>query len=156
MTKILSKFQIPDSRFLKRGFTIVEIMIGLGILLIIVGLGLFLSMDLYRSYAFRSEQGTVLSVLHRARTRALSNINQLPHGVHFQADKYVIFEGFTFVASASNNEDFPASGAVTHTPTSLDVVFDQLTGNTAPATIVLAGQGHTATISFNSEGKIDW
>ena len=106
------------------GFTIVEIMIALGILLIIISLGFFLSMDLYRSYAFRSEQSTVLSILHRARTRALSNINQSPHGVHFQADKYVIFEGPSY-ASSSGNEDFPASGAVSHTPVSTDIIFDE-------------------------------
>src|SRR3989344_5669301 len=155
----------PGKRFLKNrlkrslpltGFTLIEIMIGLGLLVIIISLGLFLSMDLYRSYAFRSEQDTVLSIMHRARTRSLSNINQSPHGVHFEADKYVMFEGAVFDPLDTSNEEFQTSGVVSHSPATLDTVFDQLTGNTSSGILVLSGQGRTATISFNSEGRIDW
>ncbi|MEK7151155.1 MAG: prepilin-type N-terminal cleavage/methylation domain-containing protein, partial [Patescibacteria group bacterium] len=124
------------------GFSLIELMIGLGLLVFIMSLGLFLSMDVYRSYAFKSEQETILNVLHRARMRSLSNINQTSHGVHFQADRYVLFEGPVFISANPTNEEFAASSAVAHSPTSLDIVFNQLTGNSSYAgSVLLVGQG---------------
>src|SRR5439155_93802 len=78
----------------ENGFTLIEIMIAVGILAIIATLGLFVSFDFYKGYAFRSEKSIVVSTLQKARDESLSNINQTRHGVHFGASplQYIIFE----------------------------------------------------------------
>src|SRR5438105_2008049 len=74
------------------GFTLIEIIIAIAILAIILTLGLFISFDFYKSYAFRSEKNIIVSVLQKARGQALNNINQARHGVSFQSGQYIIFE----------------------------------------------------------------
>ena len=147
------------------GFTVVEILVALGILLLIMSLGIFLSMDFYRSYAFRSEQKILVSVLHKARTRALSNINEYEHGVRIATSSYTIFQGprpspgpghLTFgTRVGSLDETIPASPVIARSGLS-EIVFEQLTGDSVTGNIVLSGQGRTASISINNEGGIDW
>ncbi|MBI4160697.1 MAG: prepilin-type N-terminal cleavage/methylation domain-containing protein [Candidatus Yanofskybacteria bacterium] len=148
-----------------RGFTLVEILIGLAILLVLLGMGLFLSMDFYRGYAFRAEEKMLVSILHKARTRSLANIEQHEHGVKFTGSDFVIFEGqapLTYASRiASLDEVFPANSAVNVIwPAPSEIVFDQVTGNVDSAfltgDVILSGQGKIATISSNNEGRIDY
>ena len=148
-----------------------ELLVSLAILVAIASLGLFISIDFYKAYSSRSEQSVVVSVLQKARSESLNNINEKRHGVHFQANplKYVIFECAApctaYPGSASSDQPIDASYNVSlSSPTApFDVVFDQLNGNcvssncaTAPLAITLSNGPKTYTINVNSEGQIDW
>lgn len=150
----------------KTGFTLLEVTIGLAILLVIFSLGLFLSMDFYRTYSFRADENTAITLLRRARSRSLSNINQYEHGIKMVGANYVVFQGpgpnLTYASRVvSLDEVFPInSNIVVSWPAPSEVVFDQLTGNVDAAfligDIVITGPGKFATLSFNSEGRIDY
>jgi prepilin-type N-terminal cleavage/methylation domain-containing protein len=161
----------------RRGFTLVEIIISIGILAIILSLGLSVSMDFFRSYSFRSEKNTVVSILQNARSQSLNNIDQVRHGVHFQANplRYVVFEcklsppatPCTDYSGADTTKDFSITPSYSSTISGLpfDVIFDQLSGcvssvgnNCSASTITITGNdnGKTYTITINSEGRIDW
>jgi prepilin-type N-terminal cleavage/methylation domain-containing protein len=154
----------------RKGFTLVEILITIGLLVMIASLGLFISFDFYKGYSFRSERSTIVSVLQKARSQSMDNINEKRHGVHFQGNplKYVIFEceGCTSY-SGSNSMDNPVDAAysisVTNPSLPFDVVFDQLTGDcvssncsTNPLSINISDSGKQYTISVNNQGRIDW
>jgi len=139
------------------GFSLIEIMVGMGILVFLMGFGLIMSMDFYRTYAFHSDEQIVVSILQMARTRALSNINQSSHGVHFDSagHELVIFEGSTYDASNPTNENIPLSERLGVTWPS-DVVFAQNSGNTTAQTVSIVDGPKTLTITVNEHGSINY
>jgi prepilin-type N-terminal cleavage/methylation domain-containing protein len=137
----------------RAGFTLIEIIVGLGILAIILSLGMFLTMDFYRDYNFRYQKNLAVSILQKARARSLANINQTPHGVHIGSSSLELFEGDDYM-SASEVVSYPFAGSVTITGN--DVVFDQVSGNASDESYTVSGNGHSGAITVNSEGRISW
>ncbi len=163
-------FASEAKQSLLKGFTLIELLVVIGLLGIIAALGLFISMDFYRSYAFRSERSTIVSVLQKARSQSMNNIDEKRHGVRFQGSplQYVLFEcsGCT-TYPGSNSTDQVISGSYNVSITSpalpLDIVFDQLNGNCISASCATALQslnvtdsGKTYHISISPIGQIDW
>ena len=147
----------PKKSILKNqaAFTLIEILIVIGLFGLLAGLGLFLSFDFYKSYAFRSERNTLVSVLEKARNQSLSNINQSPHGVHYMPNNYIIFQGSAYVAADPNNQAVPGNPVTVTWPG--DFVFSQLAGeSSASGTITIIDGVRSTSISINNEGRIDW
>jgi prepilin-type N-terminal cleavage/methylation domain-containing protein len=147
---------------MNKGFTLIEFLVVMGIMVLVFGFGLFFSMDAYRGYTFRSERDLAISILQKARAQSISNINQQPHGVHIDSvgKQYIIFEGTTFSGSASSNIYVPfVSSAVSHSGMS-DVFFNQLDGGVAtpPAAWPFTDptSGRTSSVTINAEGQITW
>lgn len=146
-----------------KGFSLLEILVTTAIFAALAGLGLFVSMDVYRGVSFRSERDVVVSLLQRARSRALANINQSPHGLCYDdvSRSYVIFRGATYVAGASTNELLPTNNKVSFSGFPLcssgtGVVFTQLSATTTGANIAVIQNARTESVTVNSEGLIVW
>lgn len=145
------------------GFTLIEIVVALTILITILGLGLFVSLDVYRGYTYRSERATVLALLTRARSHAMANIDQSPWGVCEDpgGGTYKLFRGEGYAASALVDESVPVApaGQVSGLPpctSGAGIVFTELTGTTSPATITVQQTGGPQTITINDEGTTFW
>ncbi|MBM3261542.1 prepilin-type N-terminal cleavage/methylation domain-containing protein [Candidatus Kaiserbacteria bacterium] len=147
-----------------KGFTLIEILLVVGILVLLFAIGLFMSMDVYRSYSRRSERDTVVAILQRARSRAMANINQSVWGVCMQGDGYRIFKGTTYSADGVT-ETIEGNPSVIITDTSATqrfacadggIVFAQLSGDTTDQMITVVQAGIASTISTNVLGRIDW
>jgi len=82
----------------REGFTLAEILISLSILLIIYGLGALVSTNFSKSQTFGSEQYNLITILRKARSQAMSNINQSDYGVFISSSSYVIFQGSSFAS----------------------------------------------------------
>lgn len=158
--------ELPRTYIHKQGFTLIEIVVVMGLLAILGSLGLIMSLDSYRSYAFRNERDLIVTVLQKARSQAINNVclgsgctSGADHGVHLQTGSYTIFQG-TIFASANHSLDqvVQSSSATVQLSGLTDVVFSQLSGNAAPAgnITVSDGVGHSTTISINDAGRIDW
>lgn len=147
-----------DRRFLSAGFTLIEVMIVIVITLFFAGIGLFLSADVYHSSLFRADAYIVVSALQRARSRAISNINENPHGVRVETTGYTIFQGATFGTDVATHEFLPIrSGYTFNLPLPIDVVFKQLSGETDfNGNINITNTAKTITVNINSEGGIDY
>lgn len=162
------------------GFTLIEVLIVIGIFALVAGIALFVSMDSFRGYGFRSERDALVGILQKARSQAISNVclgacggnDGEKHGVHFDlaGKKYVIFQttaNYTTGRDASADQVVPINNdAVSFTPSPPpDIIFNQLTGEAsdqtaapcAPAncTIILTQGLSTAAIQINGEGRID-
>lgn len=131
----------------------------------LISLTLFLSMDVYRGYDSRSGRDVLVSLLQKARSRAIQNYMQSPHGVCYDAgtNSFMVFRGGGYHAGLATNEPTPVGSLVVATTPSLflcaegsGVVFSQLSGTTTPTVIVLTQSGRIATTSINFEGMIDW
>ena len=152
----------------KHGFTLVEVLIVISVVLTLLGLGLFMSFDSYRGFIFRSERVMLVSILEKARSRAINNYFQTSWGVCFDpnTESYISFRGDHCELGLATNEVIPKSSSVElagyllHSP----IVFKQLTGNLlyqmspadAEATSTLSNGLSTTTISINNEGRINW
>lgn len=149
----------------QRGFTFFEILVTTGIFIVVGGLALLVSMETFRGSSFRSDRDLLVSALQHARAQAMNNIcfgtcignDGQPHGVHIQSDKYVIFQGNAYDSSDPNNAAFDSTITTTKTPATLDILFSQLSGNSAPATVTLTdAAGHASAVSVSVEGQISW
>ena len=138
------------------GFTIIEILLVIGIIGIIAVMTMFVNLDFYKTYDFQSEKGKVISLLEKARSQSLNNINDSKHGVYFDSSNYTLFEGNDYGSRIqSKDQVFPANSRLSHSGLS-EVVFGRLTGDTTGGTITLTDGVHSVTLSLNNEGRIDW
>jgi prepilin-type N-terminal cleavage/methylation domain-containing protein len=146
------------NRSSRGGFTLLEIMISVTILTIILGLGISVSVDAYQGYFFRSERTIIISMLERARSLSMNNINETLHGLCYDAttQSYILFEGSLCVPGASANITMNANAGIAVSGLSSGVIFTQLSGTTSSATITISSIGRTADISINHEGRISW
>lgn len=143
---------------MQAGFTLIELLISMGIFTLLASLGLFVSMDFYRSYAFRSHSSLVVSALERARNHAQNNINGSPYGVHIASANVVIFQGASYASrSTEYDEPFPMDSSITVSGSPVDIVFTQLSGaSTVSNSFTMTDDIHTATLFLNYEGRISW
>ena len=139
------------------GFTLLEIVIATAILTIIAGLGLVISINFYKSQSLTVERDTVVSLLRKARSQALTNFNQSAHGLYIDESQYIIFQGSSFAGrSVEFDQSFGKAPNISASGLS-EVVFSPLTAiATASGTIDLTNGLSTSTIFINYEGRIDW
>lgn len=140
-------------------FTLIEVLVVIVLFAVLAGMAAAISIQDYRSGNFRSERDLAISVFQKARSRAVANINDLPHGVHIDSgnDQYIIFEG-TFNVSAPSNEYIQFSvpnSSVSHSGMQ-EVVFGQLDGQATITGGNLSLENGRSEISVNPEGQISW
>lgn len=140
-----------------RAFTLIEFLIAVAIIFCIGGLGLFISMDFYKTYSINSERQIALGILQKTRNLSMANINEEKHGVYLDADKYTIFQGENY---SSRNPSYDETTYIDPSITKSgiqEIVFEQLTGEpNAVGNIILSHKTRSITISIENEGRINW
>lgn len=130
------------------------------IIVFLAGLGLWMGVDVYRGYAFRSEERLFVSALQRARLAAMVNVNASEHGVHIEPDAYTEFQGASYGAEPAWDRAAHMSYRVSFSGNPVlpqDIVFSQLSGAVAgPNTVTLSDGIRNATITIDHEGRISW
>lgn len=123
----------------------------------LLGLGLLVSIDFYKSYALISEKATLVSFLRKARSRALVNFNQSNHGFYISPTQYIIFQGPSYASRSSTWDQVFGKAAGINTSGLEEIVFGPLTAtSSASGTIYLNDSRVTTTIEINYEGRINW
>ena len=138
-----------------RGFTIIEITIAIGFILLVATLGLATDFDSYRRYAFYTNRTILVTALRSARSLALGNVDQEVHGVHVDVLGTTLFHGTLYASSSPKNEFFPFTIPVTQA-LGADVVFSQLVGTTTGVVLVITDGVRRATTTITYEGAILW
>jgi Tfp pilus assembly protein FimT len=167
------KVFIPNpARAASKGFTVLEMLVVMGLFVLVCSLALIISMDSWRGDTFRNDRDGIVGALQRARSQAVNNMclgvgctDGKPHGVHFYAktdankDTIVIFQGNSFNIADANNESIKFASETNFVDSVLpvDIIFSQLSGNaSSTVNIMMNGPGHSSKISVNSAGQIDW
>lgn len=150
---------------MNRGFTMIEILVTLAIFALMAGIGLFMSFEAYRSATRRSERETIVSLLERARSRAMANIDQSAWSVCYDAGDYIIAKGSACDDSTAHDRVEANAGVAGTSNFSIfdspnEIVFSQLTGNVAAAVsteqvITVVQNGKSEEIKINYEGRIN-
>ncbi|KKS06894.1 MAG: hypothetical protein UU61_C0027G0001, partial [Parcubacteria group bacterium GW2011_GWB1_41_4] len=84
----------------KNGFSLVEVVIVIGLISILASLGLFFSLGYYNVYVLNAETDLLATLFKKTRTRAIGNFNQSRHGVFVDSinRQYIVFQGNSFAA----------------------------------------------------------
>ena len=153
--------------YVRPGLTLIEVLVVMGMIVILVGLGLVLSMDTFRGFTFRSERDTLVALLQQARSQAINNVclgtactNGRPHGVKIESNLYTMFQGPDYAAhdSGVDRQILPSYPLIIAAGSASEVVFQQLSGNVdAQKEIFMTdGFGNSSTITVTNQGGISW
>lgn len=128
-----------------RGFTLVEIIIIVAIIVILSALTFQSFSNLSEREALDKEALHVLSLLHEARSLTLSSKNATQYGVHLENSRAILFPGSSYSAGNPANKIVDLKESVTISTITLtgggsDVIFNRLTGAT--------GESGTTTLSL--------
>ncbi len=147
-----------------KGFTLVELVIIISILVLIIGFSASSFSLLNKSQALNKSADFVATVLRQARSLTLSSKNISQYGVHFDTNQIVLFQGSTYDPNASTNTVFPINYLVRISDVNLtgagrEVIFDRLTGDTPQTgSLVLrliSNSSSAVTINIYGTGLIE-
>ena len=139
------------------GFTFMEVLLVIGIF----GLLGVLAMPFYQTFHVQSlldsTTAEILSALRAAQLSAMVGTNDAAHGVHIEAQQFVVFQGTSYTAENLNN-------FVTPLPPSLqlnssfggNIVYTQVTGiPDVTGTITISSNSTTHALAINAHGTVD-
>lgn len=140
-----------------KGFTLLEILLVISIIVVLAVLIFPLSLNFYKNQQLESHSQQILQVLRRAQLKAMAIEEDSSFGVHFDNDekKYTLFKGNSYSPADLNNEEFDFPGIITISGPS-EVVFSKLEGMPSfIGDIILSSNGLTRTININPIGRIN-
>ena len=142
---------------MKKSFTLIEILLVLGILAILISLTLPLSLSFYKSQQLNNHTQDLIQVLRIAQLKAMTAEADSSFGVYFDEGqkKYILFRGGFFDPAAPDNEEFDLPQIINiHTPFS-EIIFSKLEGKpNVFGNIVLDSNGESRVININKLGRI--
>jgi prepilin-type N-terminal cleavage/methylation domain-containing protein len=147
---------LPSNLEHNNGFTLIELVVALALLMIIFGMGTFVSMDLYRAHIFNAEKITLITLLQKARGQSQHHIFSVSHGIAVKEHAYILFTGLSYaLRDTAYDISFPSTNSI-QKEGSAEIVFSPLISHGATsASITLHEGARSTTISVNAEGRIN-
>jgi len=144
------------------GFTILEILVVVGIIVILTGIALGAYNNFSKQVDLDVTTQGILSTLRDARSRTLASEGETVYGVHFETDKYTLFAGSVYDASASANkvQDLTSTEiySISLTGGGSEVLFDRIRGTTdqygSLGLRLVDNPSRTQTITIDSGGQV--
>ncbi len=138
----------------RKGISVIEILIVIVVLGIIFSIVFSQFSKIRENQVLKTAVSDILSSLNKAQTQTLASLDSSSYGVHFQADKVVIFKGTIFSESDVDNEEINILAPATISDVTLsevsgstgDIYFNRLSG--------MPNQAGVITISTDSFSKI--
>jgi len=149
---------------MNKGYTIIEILIGIAIMIILIGAVGIPFKQLNNRQSLVKETAHIVSILGHARSQTLSSKGGVQHGVHLESTRVVLFRGSIYDQNDPNNVSISLHPLVNISNINLalgssNVIFDRLTGTTpffGTITISLvASSTQSKVITVNSTGIVD-
>lgn len=155
------------------GITLIEIILVVAIMSAAISLT-FVDSDNHRGVSFRSSRDLLVASIQHSRAQAMNNIclgagcsDGKPHGVHINTDgngfvtSYVIFQNAIYDFADSTNAVIDVGGNASRNVSLLsgsvaNIYFEQLSGDSIPASLTLSNGVENSIITINSEGRITW
>lgn len=147
-----------------RGFSLIEVIVGISIILIVTGLVVAAYRNLGKTVNLTATSETLVATIDDARNRTLGSRNDSRYGVHVATTSYTLFQGTAYDAAATTNEVHTLPAGIEINTISLagggsNVIFDSLTGHTSQTgTLQLrltSNPASTQTITISAEGQAD-
>jgi prepilin-type N-terminal cleavage/methylation domain-containing protein len=128
-----TNISMKQTTFLSSGFSLLEIITTIAIVLILSVVGLNALSNYNKRQSLKANADMVLSVLSEARSRTTASEGSSRYGVHFEESKAVLFRE-SYVAGGVENVTFNISGPVKILNITIaggsDVLFKKISGET--------------------------
>lgn len=132
---------------MQRGFTIIEMLIVIAVIVILVSMSVGAFSQFYKGNILEEQTQKVVTTLVDARSKTLLSKEDTNYGVHFESDRVILFKGDTYSAIDPDNEEVLLSSRVSLTTIiaggGSDIIYKRLTGG-----VIANG---TTTISLVSD-----
>jgi type II secretory pathway pseudopilin PulG len=137
--------------FDKKGITVLELMAVVVILTIFISIALPQFSKMRENQIIKSATEDVISVINKAKSETLASVDSSEYGIHFQADKIIIFKGKVYSAIDPNNESTDISSPASISGINLtggvyNLYFNRLSG--------VPSVSGTVTVSTPSLSKV--
>lgn len=140
------------------GFTMVELLVVIALMGILVGL----SIPFYQSFQVSSQLDNtsfeIIQTLRLAQANAISGENEETFGIHFEQQRYTLFQGDIYNSNDSSNEinDIPGTLNIS-TTFGQDIIFSRIKGEASVAgTVTISSNtNESKVIKINAKGSID-
>lgn len=152
---------VPRAFRVRHGFTLIEMIATIAVLGIIVALSVTSFINFNKREALEQETGKIVALLSEARAQTMSAKGGSDYGVHFEAQKAVLFKGSVYNVGADTNRVQMLNSAVKISSIAFaqggsDVVFKKLTGgSTKSGTITIVSvrdSTDTKTVTIATTG----
>lgn len=152
---------------LRKGFTLIETLIVIGIIGFVAVIGVIVGLDTYQRYVFRSDLDKTAALLQKARSSAINNVDEKSYGVRFldatNPDHLILFRTASTYAARDVSYDYKIAKSktviydLTLCPGD-QVVWSQLYGLTTPTDckIDIKDGVKTSRIEINAQGGINY
>lgn len=145
---------------MKRGVTLLEVLVVVAIFIVLTSIGVSTMADFKRRQESQSVVVGLTSLLEDARARTVASLGDSAYGVRIASSSAMLFKGSSYSPAnvIGNTVVFPPTlvAIVDLNGDGNDVVFDRLTGQTQKYGIVsLSVFGTTTTIRIHETGTID-
>jgi prepilin-type N-terminal cleavage/methylation domain-containing protein len=144
------------------GFTIIEVLIAIAIIGVLASLTIAYFNSFLSRNELKNESIKIVDALRRARGQSMAGQSDSQWGVHFESNKYVLFQGNTFTANDSFNEETTLAEVLTISSINLNgggsnVVFSKINGETTQfgTTTIQNDIGETKNIVINAYGNVE-
>ncbi len=141
-------------------------LIEIALVLVIFGIGLGIALLFNQSNVVRSDLNAqaqmLVAHLRQAQSESAAGRDGSAHGIHFEEDSYIVFEGGVFSAEDSANLEVTLPAAITIQNLSLngggtDIIFSAPAGDTDQfGTLELnsSANGQSRQVTINSPGIV--
>ncbi len=145
---------------LANGFTLIEILILLGLFAILASIGLIMGVDSIGRSTVHNERDTVVLLLQGARARALANVHESAQGVRLTPSSIILYEGASYPGANARTVERNNGIVITDSGsnTTFDIIFAQLSGSVGvgAGTVTFSDGAKTSTLDINGEGRLEW
>lgn len=141
------------------GYSLIELAVVIAITSILAGLSITGFTAFSRSEALDGGTASIVAGLRDARAKTLASVEGSQYGVYMQTDRYTLFKGSSYSASAASNTITFLNSYIKASSTPSTFVFQRVTGNAvASGTIdvyLITDPLKKRTISIAATGLVD-
>jgi prepilin-type N-terminal cleavage/methylation domain-containing protein len=142
---------------LKSGFTLLEVLLSISLVLIMIGI----SVPILQSFQLSSEvdNATALAVraIRSAQINAQTGYQDSTWGVRIAAGGFTVFKGVSYAARDQNFDQAYSIDPAIGVSGISEIVFTKMTGNTTnTGTITIAQYSTARNITINEKGRLTY
>src|SRR3989338_3995872 len=140
-----------------RGFVVIELLVVIAIIVILGALALPLYTSFIATTQFDNATRDIAEALRRAQAKAWGSYANNQWGVHFENDRFVVFQGTSWaLRNSAFDEPQTTPSTVTMSSSPLDIIFKKNGSANSDGTVTInESGGKTKNIIISSEGVID-
>lgn len=149
-----------------RGFTIIEFVIGMALMVVLIGAALPIYSNLQVSAQLNESSEELMHMMRLARARSVERYNNSSHGVYIEVnpaapDRVVLYQGFSYASRDAGYDRVTAlDAALSLAPTLsggvVDITFSRTFG--APSTtgtiVITHSTAGNRALSLNGAGRV--